>query len=611
MNFRFFRGIKSNRWAITKKMFFSLFLTGTIIEFSEVGAGFIDGLITSRYLGADEMAAVGIAYPIYTILGIFSGLLATAMEVRCSQAIGRGKRDELSQFFSLSVYAGVLLSCLFTLPILLFSRPFATLLGASGNASDLVEPTAQYLLGVGIGIPPLILTAILAPAFQLDNAHRNIQISALLRTAINILMDFLAVRMDLGIFGIGLATAISSYICLLYQCTHFFRKERMLHLVRPSIPVMDYIRTLPNGMEKAVKRLANTIRPIILNNIIIAYGGTAAMSALSVRNNFSGFAEIFGVGIASSISLLTGLYYGEINKEAISEVNDVSNKLTFFISGLSCLLMLVFSRGIAGFYVTENGEVLNMAAFAITMLALQNPLQAIIASRIKYLQAIHRKLNMNLLIFATKLFFVLAVSFVLGRLFGVYGILASYTASDALTLLSILVFYQIRERRFLITKDDLLNLPEEFDIEPENVISLDVRDMDDVSVCSEQIMLFCKGHKIDRKIAYYAALCFEEIATNTIQYGFPENHSSIRMIDLRVVISGDTLVIRMSDDCPRYDLTRVFAAANAPDADKSKNIGARIVSNVATEIDYLNTFNTNIIILRFNTASEINVGLSR
>ncbi len=50
----------SERWAITDKMFFSLFLTGSIIEFSQVGAGFIDGLIISRFLGPEAMAAQGI-----------------------------------------------------------------------------------------------------------------------------------------------------------------------------------------------------------------------------------------------------------------------------------------------------------------------------------------------------------------------------------------------------------------------------------------------------------------------------------------------------------------------------------------------------------------------
>lgn len=67
---------KRNRWSITDKMCFSLFLTGAIIEFSQVGSGFIDGLAISRYLGPMEMAAEGIAHPTFSILGIVSGLLA-------------------------------------------------------------------------------------------------------------------------------------------------------------------------------------------------------------------------------------------------------------------------------------------------------------------------------------------------------------------------------------------------------------------------------------------------------------------------------------------------------------------------------------------------------
>ena len=78
------------RWAVTEKMFMNLFATGTIIEFSQVGAGFIDGIIISRFLGAEAMAAEGIVHPVFSILGIISGLLAVGMQVRCAQALGRG-----------------------------------------------------------------------------------------------------------------------------------------------------------------------------------------------------------------------------------------------------------------------------------------------------------------------------------------------------------------------------------------------------------------------------------------------------------------------------------------------------------------------------------------
>ena len=502
-------------------MFFSLFLTGALIEFSQVGAGFIDGLIVSRYLGQDAMAAFGIAYPIYSILGVVSGLLAVGMEIKCSQAIGRGNLKDFNRFFSVTVYVGSAVSVLMTVLILCFAKPFTVLLGASGSAASLQRPAADYLIGVGVGIPALIMSAILSPALQLDSGEKIIQRGALIITVADVLIDIAAVRFGWGILGIGLATAVSNYLNLFYMCTHFRKKDRMLRFVKPDVKPKEFFTMLADGSEKAIKRLANIIRPVALNIIIISYGGTAAVSALSVRNNFSGFVEIAGAGIAAATSLLTGLYYGEVNEEAIKEVNGYGRKLTLLFSGSICLLLLIFAELVARLYVSEGGEMMNMVVFAIQMLALQCPLQTLIASRIKYLQAIRRKYNMNLLIFAAQLIFVLLSSFVLGKLFGVYGILASYTVSDFLSLAAVLIFYMVKNRKVRITEKEILNLPAEFQLAPGDVISLDIRDMEDVSLVSEQIMLFCRGHQFDRKTAYYSALAVEELANNIVEHGFP------------------------------------------------------------------------------------------
>ncbi len=131
------------------------------------------------------------------------------------------------------------------------------------------------------------------------------------------------------------------------------------------------------------------------------------------------------------------------------------------------------------------------------------------------------------------------------------------------------------------------------------MISLDIRSKEDVSLGSEQIMLFCKGHKIDRKTAYYASLCFEELAENIVEHGFPRNKSSDPMIDLRVVITDNTFVMRLRDNCPQFDVTKQFIAANAENADPTRNIGIRIISKTASDITYLHAFETNSIIIRF------------
>ena len=594
-----FKTKSGTRWAVTDKMFLSLFLTGTIIEFSQVGSGFIDGLVISRCLGADAMAAEGIVHPLFSILGVISGLLAVGMQVRCTQLIGRGNRKDLSRFFSVTVYVGAALSLLTMALILLFAKPFAVLLGASGNAANLVEPASKYLIGLGIGAPPLIMTAILAPAFQLDSGRRTIQTGAIIEAVADVLLDLLAVRLGLGILGVGLATAAASYLNLLFQCTHFLRKDRMLRLVRPRVSLREFFEMQTNGAEKAVKRLLNTVRPIVLNSIIIAYGGTAAMAALSVRNNFSNFVEIFGAGIASAVALLTGVYFGEVNEEGIAHVNAYEKRMIAFFSGSVCALMLIFAPMIARLYVPAEGELFRMTTFVIRMLAIQNPLQALVTNRIKYLQAIQRKRNMNLLLFGAQLGFVLTSSFLLGKVLGVYGVLACYTVSDALTLLAVYVFYVVKCRRIAVTRTDLLNLPDEYHLAPGDLISLDIRDMEDVSLASEQIMLFCRGHKLDPQMAYYAALSFEELASYTVENGFPQNRSENPIIDLRAVITENTFVIRMRDNCPQFDVTEQIALANAEGADLTRDIGIRIVSKLATDISYMHTFETNSIILTF------------
>lgn len=50
-----------------------------LVELANVGCGFVDGVIISRFLGTTAIAAQGIAYPYFSFLGIISGMLATGM----------------------------------------------------------------------------------------------------------------------------------------------------------------------------------------------------------------------------------------------------------------------------------------------------------------------------------------------------------------------------------------------------------------------------------------------------------------------------------------------------------------------------------------------------
>lgn len=105
---------------------------------------------------------------------------------------------------------------------------------------------------------------------------------------------------------------------------------------------------------------------------------------------------------------------------------------------------------------------------------------------------------------------------------------------------------------------DYLTLPDAFYLSPGDIISLDIRDTEDVSLVSEQIHLFCRGHNIDDKTQMNAALLFEELAKNIIQFGFPECKKT-PSIDLRLVFTEKELIMRLLDNCPMFNVDRYIA----------------------------------------------------
>ena len=132
-------------------------------------------------------------------------------------------------------YIAIAVSAVCTAALLLGARPLAVLLGASGKGAGLADGAAMYLRGVGIGLPALILTPLVSASCNLDSAKARVRKSGIVFFVCNCAFDLIAVKCGFGVFGIGLATAVGTYIQLAYLLLHFRTKDRMLRLTKFSI----------------------------------------------------------------------------------------------------------------------------------------------------------------------------------------------------------------------------------------------------------------------------------------------------------------------------------------------------------------------------------------
>ena len=593
--------IKNNRWAITDKIFMDNFLAAAFVEFSTVSSTIIDGIVISRMLPGGSMAAYGIAYPIFSIIAIFFGLFAVGMQTVCSQELGRGNVKDCNRLFCSVFYISVAFSLAFSAVVLLFAQPLTFLLCSSAKDTALRNEAADYIRGIGIGIPAIIPCAVLAPAIQMDSGRKRVVASANTDAIVNILLDFLLAQMGAGLLGIGLATSIARYLRLILLLLHFRDKTHLLHFVPLHTDLREFAHILSLGTEKAWRRLGNVIRPVFVNQLILFYGGKMAMTAMSVRGSICELSEVFAVGLADTVGLLAGIYFGERNEEAQNALGRSAHRICAVFCGGVSILLLILAYPLAVFYSPEGGSLVGLTCFAIIGIAFQSPLQALVRSRIIYLQRIERTNGMRIMILISTVVFPIVSGLVLGKLFGQYGVLMCYTVGDLLSLAAVWIYYAVTNGKIIPSPGDYLNLPEDFHIEPGDIISLDIRNEEDISLTAEQITLFCRGHGLSPRICSNAAVCFEEMAVNTVKHGFPLNRSTVPMIDLRVVISEKLLIIRMQDNCPKYDVgARVAALSNADREKQLSDLGTWVTWKLADDLRYVYSFETNTIFLEFD-----------
>lgn len=290
------------RESISLHIFRRVFLTSSMITFTLIGAGFIDTVVISRFEGRDALAAAGLAYPFYYLCGIVYGCLSTGLKSVASRKIGEGDVEGFRRTLSLCLTMGLLVSVAAGIALVAFAEPVAYLFGARGNSAGLLKLTADYLTGLSIGFPALVMNSVLATGLQFDNGGRVIRLANLIGMAVDVALDLVAVACGWGMLGIGLASTVSAYSTLAILCLHTRLKTQLrFRAILPKRAEMKEILFL--GSDRILYRVLIFVRPMIVNPLIIALGGSGAMAALSARNSLMSFVAIPGYGISDGVSV--------------------------------------------------------------------------------------------------------------------------------------------------------------------------------------------------------------------------------------------------------------------------------------------------------------------
>ena len=582
---------------ITFKLFQSTMLTMLVAELSGAATAIIDGIVTGRYLGNTALAAHGIGMPYFSIVSIVSGILMVGSCAMCTRSIGKGDEKETGRIFSLTVLLGITLSIFLAVCGTAFAAQIASFLGAGPDTGDLHVAVRSYLKGIFPGAPGFIMFVILTPLLQLDGDSARPKIASAAMAVVDISGDLLnAFVFHQGMFGMGLASALSHYAALIVLLTHFFGKRSLFVFSLKDLRLNMIPEIMHDGLPRAMCMLCRGLLPIVLNPYVLFLAGAEGVAALSAMTSSSFVVGAPGWGIGGAMMIMGSMMVGEDDTGGLTDV--VKSALRDIAIYVVIVAVAVFATApaIASMYIPEQGMARDMTVAAIRCYAINLPFLALNVSFANYFQATRHIRSAHVVNICIEFVCTAAMSLTLGHFLGVAGVWAAFPAGQIL-LFAILVLYCVITRNS--SRSGLaayLPLDDDFGIAPEDVLVRSINTIEEAVQLSVDVKSFCTGRGIDPRQANRLALCVEELAGNVIRHGFADGNA--HHLEIRIYVKDAQSVLRLRDDCRMFDL-REYTENWAPDPEHpERSIGIRLVMKSAKDLIYTNTMNTNNLIIK-------------
>lgn len=585
---------------LIRKILLSYALTFTLINLADSLTMVADGMVISRGLGAAALAAVGLADPSYKIASLFAGVLSVGLQSMCAAAMGSGDKKKVNGIFSAGLAVTAAAAAVLTVLGFVFSGRLCRLFGA-GNDPELSEHLHNYLKGWFTGLPGYLFFFVLSPLVTLDGNKKNMTAATLLQSTVNIAGDVLAVFVfRAGTYGVGIATGLAYNVSACVLFLNFIRKSSVFKLFSSAPDFSVLPKTIRLGLPMITQQACRIAAPLIINHTVIAIGGSLAMSAISVKAGMMGFCVILGNGVAESVGLMTRILYSEKDSLSLKQTIKGAFGVNLSLNTLLSLLIFIFAGFITVLYFPRSTREWALSSTAVRYLAVSLPLNGCNQILMQYLTGANKMMTVHVMTFFHRMLSLTIFTVVLGHFFSVTGLLAAIPISEAAVLIGYLLVALLptRSKKHQTNGrdrwDQLLKIPDGFGYNNDNSFAASISTVEEAVAISERIEYFCSAHGVDKRKSYFSARCMEELSTNVIERGFTDDKK--HHCDIRVMIAPDEVVLRLRDDCPYFNIRERYDALAEDDIDAG--VWIRMVFALAKDVDYINIFNTNTLIIR-------------
>ena len=581
---------------LVTRLFFRLLPIQVLLAAISAVNDMVSSLFASNSVGAAAMSAIGYYNPINMLLGAVCAMLVCGSQILCGKLMGANQMEHTHSVFTMDLMITTVFAIFYVI-LHLVAVPFGWM-GFFTKDPEVRTYLDQYVLGKTIGIIPFILGQQLAAFLSLENRVKRTTAASVVFIVVNLVASYLFVsRLKMQAFGIALASSCGLWAFLIVELSFYLSGKSIMKLRLKHMKRSDLGEILKVGVPGALTNGYQALRHLIVNGLLTAYVGSAALSASATVNSFLGLFWAIPAGMLTVSRMLMSVYIGEEDRKSLTDVMRNMFKWSLPLMSAIVALIVILAEPITNLYYHDPSmSVYKMTVWGMRLMSVVMPIAVIEMHFMGYAQASDKQVLSHIYAVVDGVIGVVGLSFILVPIMSINGYYVANILNSAIVIIISLVYACIKKRQIPKNMDQLMVIPKGFGVSEDDRMDLTVRSMDEVVAVSESVFEFCKSKGIDEKRTYYSSLFLEEMAGNVVDHGFHKDKKKHHSIDIRVVKKGDDLILRIKDDCVPFNPEERKDMFN-PDAGP-KNMGIKIVYGLAKKIEYQNILGLNVLTIK-------------
>ena len=410
-----------------------------IVLFYNLADTFFIGRTGNPYM----VAGASLILPVFNIASALAAIVGLGGGTLISRLLGRNEREEASRVSSFTFYAAALIGLCWAVFTLLFMNRILTLLGASENTFSYAR---QYALCVvAAGAVPTILQLTCAQLLRAvgcsGQAGFGVSMGGILNVVLDPLFMFVLFPKGYEILGAGIATLLSNVITLVYflAVIRSVRKTTVLTLSPAAgLPSKDHIRSIfINGLPGGTSNLLFDLSQIMINKLMAGYGDIP-LAAIGIILKAERIPLNTGVGICQGIIPIIAYNYAARNKKRMMD--------TIWFSPVSIAMYEIFAPQIMHLFISDAATV-GIGTGFLRARCLATPFMFIAFHLVFSFTAMGEGKTALSLAVIRQLVLYIPLLFLMGRLFGMYGLVWAQLVGDIMTDIISIVWFRYKMNR--------------------------------------------------------------------------------------------------------------------------------------------------------------------